>query len=229
MAITLAPQARDKLITDHLDYARSIVRKILRDIGGNLDFDEVFAFATEGLVEAAGRFDPGRGVAFTTFSYYRVRGAVFDGLRKQGWLPRSAYARYLAAQNELLENRCQRQTDHPADDSPGEAAAELATTLDQLATVFVTSLDADKQAEVADEDALPADEVAAAKEERSVVRQAVAALPERERQLVELYYFKGLTLEQAGEELGASKSWCSRLHSRAIALLTSSLGSAFAP
>lgn len=227
MSITLDRKARDALIEEHLDYVRAIVRRVQRDIGGSLDFDELFTFGTEGLVEAAARYDPTRGVAFTTFGYYRIRGAIFDGLREQGWLPRSAYARYQAAQNDYLENAAERQVPSARSQDPTEAVVDVAATLDQLATIFVTSLDAMEQSDIPDSSAQPAEEFVAERQTRQRVRDAVGALPERERKLVELYYFKGLTLQEAGERLGASKSWCSRIHARAIALLTASLGPAF--
>ena len=71
-----------------------------------------------GLLEAAERFDETRGVAFTTFSYYRIRGAIFDGLRQLGWMNRSQWARYSAHANELLQNQAERSAE------PGDEGGE---------------------------------------------------------------------------------------------------------
>jgi len=223
LPITLDRKTRDALIEDHLDHVRVLVRRVQRDIGGTLDSDELYAFGTEGLVEAAGRYDPSRGVTFKTFSYYRIRGAIFDGLRQQGWLSRNAYARYQSAQNDLLENNAERQAPSAGKLDPAQAVTEVADTLDQLATVFVTSLDAMEQTDIPDTDAQPSDDAVGEKQMQRQVRQAVNRLPERERRLIELYYFRGLTLQEAGSQLGSSKSWSSRIHARAIRLLTSAL------
>ncbi len=89
MSVVLDQQDRDQLIEKHLNYAKSLTAKLHRQLSSDLEFDELYAHGTKGLVEAAQRYDPTRGVAFTTFSYYRIRGAIFDGLRQSGWLNRS--------------------------------------------------------------------------------------------------------------------------------------------
>lgn len=208
-----------------MDYARSLAIKIQREISADLDTDELAAYAARGLVEAAERFDPSRGVAFTTFSYYRIRGAIFDGLREIGWLKRSEYARFQAAANDLLENVSERSGPPPEGQDAASTLREVGQTLDQLATVFVTSLAEGQQ--IRDERTPRSDEAVEHREACRVVRGAVRQLPDRERRLIELYYFEDRTLQAAGAELGLSKSWTCRLHARAIKLLTEALGTTF--
>jgi len=214
---------RDRLIEQHVGYARSIAAKAKQNVGGAIDFDELVAFGTQGLVEAADRFDPARGIAFTTFSYYRIKGAIYDGLRKLGWLGRGDYARFQARSNDLLANFAERGT--PAR-SIDDAANDLAITLDQVATVFVTSLEA--QIHDPPSDAPDGPTMVARRERASAVRSAMASLPQKERALVQLCYFEDLSLTEAGARLGLSKSWASRLHARAIRSLGEVLGPAFA-
>ena len=78
-----------------------------------IEFDDLVGFGMQGLLEAAQRFDDRHGVAFTTFAYYRVRGAMFDGLRSMGWLPRSEYARvrFEERANSYLQSQAERGTD----------------------------------------------------------------------------------------------------------------------
>ena len=100
---------------------------------------------------------------------------------------------------------------------------DLAGALDDLATVFLTSMCGDGEEPV--DDATPdGEEVLEGKETQVEVRRAVQRLPDKERQLMEGYYFKNLSLEQAGKTLGLSKSWSSRLHTRAVRLLSRELG-----
>ena len=221
--------ARDQLITEHMAYARKLTAKIRRDVGAEgLELEELLAYGIQGLVEAAERFDPGRGVAFTTFSYYRIRGSVFDGLRQLGWLGRADYARYYAASNEFLGNAAAREG---TEESPSveNAAKELASTLDNLATIFVTSLEAEPRRDVPDLNLRAVDEAVADKQRSAQLRTAIGALADRERMIIELYYFQDLTLEQIGEKLGSSKSWTSRLHTKAVRQLTELMGAAFQP
>jgi RNA polymerase sigma factor for flagellar operon FliA len=218
---------RDQLIEAHLEYVRKIAAKVKRDIGGSFDYDELVAYGTRGLVEAAGRFDPARGVAFTTFSYYRIRGAIFDGLRETGWLPRSVYARFSRASNDLLENHTARENAaEKGERSTEQVVEDLNQSLDQLATIFVTSLDAERQGEVADTATPDSEETVSQKQLGEHVRKALSSLPDREREILDLYYYEGLNLVEIGKRLGSSKSWTSRLHARAIKLLASAMAPA---
>ena len=170
------------------------------------------------------------GVAFTTFAYYRIRGAMYDGLRTMGWYSRADYARYRAEEraNELLRTHAEQEgaaraeapggAPPPASDARAEALAAAAELLAGIATVHITSLAA--AATVADESASPAADASVDTQRLSGrVREAIATLPPKERKLMELYYFADKTLEEAGAELGLSKSWACRLHARAVALL----------
>jgi RNA polymerase sigma factor for flagellar operon FliA len=81
--------------------------------------------------------------------------------------------------------------------------------------VFATSLDAADQMDLQDE-SLPADQRLESEQLKKRVRAAIERLPEKERKLLQGYYFQAKTLEEAGSEIGQSKSWASRLHARAI-------------
>ena len=212
-----ASEQRDRLINQHIAYVRKLASKFRRDISADLDLEELVAYGMRGLVEAAERYDPTRGAAFTTFSYYRIRGAIFDGLRELGWLNRSEYARYQSASNSLLENAADRYGPQAQDGV--DAVRQVDECLNQLATIFVTTLDevTEKQAHNADERS-PEDAVHE-NQARDRVRTAVEQLEDKQKQLLQMHYFEGKSLKDAGELLGMSKSWASRLHSRAVGRL----------
>jgi len=213
--------ARNKLIEENLGYVKALALQIRAELGEIQDLDEMVAQGGQGLVEAAERWDPARGVAFSTFAYYRIRGSIFDGIRKTGWKSR-AELRFAAAANDYLENLADREV-------PGarfeieDQVADLGRALDGVATVFLTSLSSDRRDLVADPGP-SATEQLEEQETLHALRAALPHLPERERHLVEAYYFEGETLEQVGKRLGLSKSWCSRLHARAIQLLGEAIG-----
>lgn len=226
----------NQLVENHLSLVQAIARKLKKTLHTRVDLDDLIGYGSKGLVEAAERFDPRQGVAFTTFAYYRIRGAMYDGLRAMGWYSRADYARYRAEEraNEYMLNHADRQGAAPAVDresgppanvsagGPGAALEELAGLLAGIATVHITSLEA--AAGVADE-SLPAPDTSLDTRRLSTrVRQAMSRLPEKERRLVELYYFGDKNLEEAGAELGLSKSWACRLHARAVDLLRAALG-----
>ena len=218
----------NRLVEQHLSLVQAIARKVKKTLNASIEIDDLVGYGSKGLVEAAERFDARHGVAFTTFAYYRIRGAMYDGLRAMGWYSRADYARYRAEEraNEYMRNRADRegaaeaQAGAAAGKSQGDAETKLAEVneiLSGIATVHITSLEA---ASSVPDESLPAPDVAVESRRMSRrVREAVAALPEKERRLMELYYFADKNLEEAGAELGLSKSWACRLHARAVDLL----------
>ena len=223
----MAASEVNQLVEKHLSLVQAIARKVKKTLNASIELDDLVGYGSKGLVEAAERFDARHGVAFTTFAYYRIRGAIYDGLRAMGWYSRADYARYRAEEraNEYLRNRADRegagqaQGGAAASPTANEAAtlAEVHEILSSVATVHITSLEA---ASSVPDESLPAADVAVDNHRMSHrVRQAVAALPEKERRLMELYYFADKNLEEAGAALGLSKSWACRLHARAVDLL----------
>jgi len=185
--------------------------------------DELVALANAGLTEAAHRYEPGRGVLFTTFAWYRVNGAIIDGLRKTTQLPRRAWAKLVAlrAANEYLENRAERE--RGAADR-GLAPADAANALDAvkqamsaIRTMYMTSLETLRETgfDVAGDGPAPPDRIDSGRM-ATRLREAIAALPDKERALVTKHYWEGKNLLEAGAELGISKSWASRLHAQAV-------------
>lgn len=233
----MAAADRDQLIQEHLSLVQAVARKLKKQITARIDFEDLMGYGAKGLIEAAARFDPKHGVAFSTFAYYRVRGAMLDGLRTMGWYSRADYARYRAEEraNEYLQNQSDREG--AATVSAGEAGdapasekeavlAKVADILGSIATVHITSLEA--ASTVADERLPAADEAVDNGRLGVRVRDAIRKLPERERQLMELYYFADKNLEEAGAAMGLSKSWACRLHARAVQLLRAELADAIA-
>jgi RNA polymerase sigma factor for flagellar operon FliA len=212
---------RDQLIENNLGLVRRIAVRIQETIEPPLELDELEAYGTEGLVEAAGRWDPTRGASFVTFAYYRIRGAIFDGLRRHGWVGRRAHARSAAAANAYLANLAGRPP--VPGRSTDQRIQDLARTLGNLATIMITSYCAPGEEEPLDLNSPNAFEALATKQARQDVLRALGRLPERERRLIEMHYYQDLPLAQAGEQLGMSRSWASRLHARAIDLLTAQL------
>ena len=214
---------RDRLVEENLDLVRSIAGKLRRSLGRHLDMDELVAYGCKGLVEAASRFDSKQGVVFSTFAYYRIRGAMLDGLRTMGWYSRGDYARYRAEERatEYLRTLAEREgAAAPPAGQAGDVAetlAQIAEVLSGVATVHITSLEA--AAGVTDERLPPPDQQLQSLHLQARARRAMEKLPAKERRLLHLHYFEDRNLEVASAELGLSKSWGSRLHARAVDML----------
>lgn len=212
-----AMKRRDELIAGHMPYAASIASRVYQSISTVVEYDEVLCSARLGLLEAAKRFDESAGVDFKTFAYYRIKGAIYDGLRKAGWIPRTLYAKikFEEAANDYLQFMSQH-----ADSKQQEVAeSNVTTTVNSLASIYIISLDSSEDLDVEDTKTPGLEKVSEFRQIRRNMREAINTLPPTEKKLIKMYYFQNKTLEEVGEELNLSKSWTSRLHARALSML----------
>lgn len=210
---------RDAIVAQYMPYATSIANRVYQTMSSAVDYDDVLCNARLGLLEAAKRFDDNQQVEFRTFAYYRIKGAIFDGLRRTGWLPRSLYSKikFEEASNEYLQHMSQRSNVFQNDE---EREHEIVDTVNSLASIYVISLDeGDEEIDIEDVDAPDVAGRAEFHQIRTYMREAINTLPPKEKQLVMMYYFQNKTLEEIGEKLDLSKSWTCRLHARALEML----------
>ncbi|MCP4500902.1 MAG: sigma-70 family RNA polymerase sigma factor [Deltaproteobacteria bacterium] len=208
------------LVEQYTPFVRSIAAKIKKTLAKTIEFDDLMAYGMAGLLEAAERYDPKFGANFMTFSYYRVRGAIYDGLRGMGWVNRTEYQkiRFEERATAYLENQASRQLGNTGGlgKSSEDNIEELANQVSQLVTIYVTSLEGLGDLQVEDKGRQALDERFADVQMKDHVRQAISRLPDADKQLLTLYYFKEMSLREVGKELGLSKSWTSRRHAQAI-------------
>jgi RNA polymerase sigma factor for flagellar operon FliA len=214
----------DAFVRAHEPLVRKLAHRIRVQLELSTELEELMAYGFRGLLEARQRFDADRGVRFETFAYYRIRGAILDGVRKMAYLPRRVHARRkaAAAQDRVCETAGETRV---AGDGPPRTVEGTLGALDAALarTCAAMVLAAVGQSEEAKPRTQPEAHIVNALDGLKV-RAALGVLPERERALVEGFYFEDRTLEEVGEELGISKSWASRLHTRALARLREVLG-----
>jgi RNA polymerase sigma factor for flagellar operon FliA len=206
----------------HQELVERVVRRLIRELDLSCEAGDLLAWGHQGLLEAKQRFDASRGVRFSTFAYYRVRGAVLDGVRTQGFIKRRAYAKLKAyeAADSLAEDSAEAAA---AGGAPAlaERAREIEDMLGKISAAYVLS--ALGQSEERDQHT-PESLIADA-QDRVAVHDGLAALPDKERLLLEAVYFSGATIEEAGAKLGLSKSWASRIHAKALSRMRRKLSS----
>lgn len=202
----------DALVESHVGLVHALARKILHSLPSHVDVDDLVGFGQIGLVEASRRYDPARGVLFKTFAYYRIRGAIFDGIRKMAWFAGapSADVTFNGATNELQSEAAERDGGGGLEELIGETKEMVGA----IVGARLLSLDA-SPFEVADRSQGPA-EIHEAGDLARLLREFLHRLDDTERSVLEDYYFHHLTLEEAGAKVGLSKSWTSRLHARAL-------------
>lgn len=229
----LSAADRQKLVDANVPFVRSIAGKIKDQLPREIEFDDLYNYGMQGLLEAAERYDRRHGVTFQTFAYYRVRGAMFDGLRNMGWLPRHEYARLRFEERAAayLSNLSEREAGAAATAAGGgdlvnieDEVRQVAEALGGVAAIFVTTMEGQKEKGDVATGMTPTPQLEMERQERDVaVEAALKELPEKERRLLQLYYFEDRPLEEVGKIMGLSKSWSSRLHARAIEMLKDAL------
>ena len=213
---------------------KPIAFRLRRSLGRAAEIDDLISYGQSGLLEAARRYDPDRGVPFRAFANYRIRGAMLDGVRKLSHLPRRVHERLKAFENAALySDGALEDLNAPA--PPGQTAADRERRLVEHLAGMATAMAMGLISEPALDDQGGATAIAAwqlSPEEQSsrhqlleMVQRGIDTLPEQEAVLIRRHYLEGERFDQVAAELGLSKSWASRLHSRAIGRLTKRLNS----
>ena len=197
------------LIESHIPYSHAIAAEMLKRFPRHVERREVEAAAEFGLVQAANAYDPSRGIAFTTFAYYRIRGAVFDLLRQV-----ARTDKFEMAGNEFMTD----YSSAPPDADTRASYEEIRRVTASIVTSYFLSLEALPQEPTAHDDESPVDRMVR-EEQQQRIRSALETLPEKNRRVLECYYFEDLTLDEIGKRLGLSKSWVSRMHAKGLELL----------
>lgn len=208
----------DEFVKEFEGFVRGIATRVKNELDLTCDADDLVAWGFQGLLEARSRFDASRGVQFNTFAYYRVRGAVIDGVRKMAYLSRRAHQlrKFAEAADDVLEQESAARAATPEVRADVQATVQaIDDVLGKLTASFViASLGQDQESAPA-----PADEQMIRVEDGERVRRALATLPEREHKVVRGLYFEGRVLDDIAGDLGVSKSWASRIHTKALGML----------
>lgn len=196
---------------------RSIAWKIHQKLPKSVDLDDLIGYGQVGLAEAARDFDSQRSVKFTTYAYYRVRGAILDGLSTMAWFTKADYARgnYERSANDLMETSRQSED--------GNDTEWFRQTAHSLSMSYIMTHWGDTGVAEPTDSATPSD-AAESDDLQHKVRGMIDELPTQEQTLMRGVYFDGLTIKAAGERIGISKAWASRLHARTLGSLALRLG-----
>ena len=208
-----------------------VARQILRTLGGVAELQDQVSFGREGLWDAARRFDESRGVPFRGYANFRVRGAIIDGVRASSRLSRRTHERLNGLQAAARVSEGAHE-DLSAPRAPGAGSAEAEQALGDHLAAMATAMAAGLLAPTAhgesgertlvDMGDNPEQAVGSA-QLLELIRSAIAELPHEEAELVRRHYLEGARFDHVADELGLSKSWASRLHTRALTRLAKRL------
>jgi RNA polymerase sigma factor for flagellar operon FliA len=220
---------RNRLVMDHVQLVRAVACRLSHRLPSSIELSELIATGTLALVDAAGRYKPSVGVPFEAFARQRVHGAMIDSLRGMDWAPRSLRKKQRAIDGAIGNLRHSLGREPEADEiaaSLGLSGAEYDKALDdvraaELATIRLAGggNEGDSLLELAVEPGADQCALLERAELGQALASALAKLPERERQVLSLYYEEEMTLAEVGAAMGVSESRISQLRSQAIARL----------
>lgn len=218
----LTAEEREKLILDHYPMVRRVAYRLVSRYPSCVEADDLVTIGMLGLIDAVDRFEHDRSISFSAYARIRVQGAIVDELRKVDWVPRSVRNRAdrISKSRELLQERLGRPpTSAELAEHLGVEVTRLQEMIRDSTVRTLVSMDEGGDDEDPVRDHLAADEEdplehAMKSHLREVVCEAINELPERERNLVEMYYYRDLTFKEIGQILGVTESRVSQLHSR---------------
>jgi RNA polymerase sigma factor for flagellar operon FliA len=234
-AATLDQSSRDELVLSMLPEVKYIARRIHERLPQSVLLEDLIQAGVMGLLDAAGKYDSSKNVPFKVYAKFRIRGTIIDSLRDLDWSPRSL--RRQARHMEVVISQLQAQLGRDPNDT--EIAGGLHMTLDDYhkAVSEIRGLDlgsfySEGEGNV-DEDELdtyipyaPEDDPffqCSRSEMKQLLADAISHLPERERQILALYYYEELTMREIGAVMGVVESRVSQIHSGALLKLRSRL------
>ena len=228
-------EIREQLILAYAQLVKVVAGRLNMYLGHNVEYDDLVSYGIFGLIDAIDKFDMDKNVKFETYASLRIRGAILDQIRKMDWIPRTVRQR----QRRIGEAIKQIETRTGKAATDEEIAAELGISGDELTNwqsqLMVTNVVSLTEFEEAGQE--PAvenvnknrfsqpEEVVAEQELRQKLIESLGLLTEKERRVVELYYYEELTLKEISLVLEVSESRVSQLHTKAILKMRKKMGS----
>ena len=236
---TQSPYIREALIIKYSPLVKYVASKISVNMGSHkhIEFQDLVGFGSFGLMDAIDKYNPNRDIKFKTYAVTRIRGAIYDELRKLDYLPRSIRkdVKEIEKAREILEARLSRNI-KPQEiaDMLGIPISKYNETMKRYIEASPTSLSdvwyvGDDSDEISVIDTLKSNDktnpeyLAEREDVKNKIVAALKKLPEKEKQVLILYYYDDLTLKEIGKVLEVSESRISQLHTKAIQQLRYSL------
>jgi len=228
----------DQLLLEQLPQVKYIARRIHERLPQHVPFDDLLHAGIVGLIDAMHKFDPTKNVRFASYAKFRIRGAILDSLRDMDWSPRDLRrkARRLEEAMQKLQTNLGRSVTAP------ELAQAMDMTLNEfqhllnelrgleVGSLQIESLEDGRETNLGENLPGPPDQdpltLYLQSERKQMLARAITFLPEREQQVLALYYQEELTMKEVGAVLGVGESRVSQIHSMAVVHLRAILSQA---
>lgn len=235
-AKTKTPELRENIILEYAPLVKVVAGRLSMYLGYNVEYEDLVSYGVFGLIDAIDKFDLLKDVKFETYASLRIRGAILDQIRKMDWIPRTIRQKQkkIDAVIKDVETRYGRNaTDEEIASGLGITPEEYLEWQSQMKITNIVSLNEflEQGSEVPNEAMKTKsaqfdspEEVVAKTELKQMLVQSLEILTEKERRVIELYYYEDLTLKEISSILEVSESRISQLHTRALQKMKTKLG-----
>ena len=228
---------RNRLVVHYSPLVKYVAGRLSAGLPQSIEQADLVSYGMFGLMDAIEKFDLARGNKFETYAMSRIRGSIIDELRSVDWIPRSLRAKarmvekaFTKLEHELLRNPTDAEVAHEL----GQSEEELHDVYGQISFFGLVALEetlsvgAERGESVTLGDTIPDPGlgpvgVFEVQETKQILAAAINRLPEREKVVLTLYYYEGLTLGQIGDVLGITESRVCQIHTKAVIQLRSKL------
>ncbi|HSF16868.1 MAG TPA: FliA/WhiG family RNA polymerase sigma factor [Vicinamibacteria bacterium] len=221
---------REALVRDSISLVERLAVAMAGHIAGQVELADLIQSGFVGLLDAASKFDRDKGARFSTYAEFRIKGAMLDSLRSLDWAPRSV--RRVGRRVDTVERHLEASLGRPPREDEvaaglGVGLAELRRTRERIRraeSAYQHNVPVEEFiSTVSDPNAVDPHEMLEQLEAETLLARSIQDLPERERRVLSLYYYDGLTMRQVGAVLGVNESRISQIHSRVLSKLRRSL------
>ena len=229
---TPGSEAESELVGQYLPLVKTVVGRIAMNLPAHVVAEDLYSVGLIGLLNAVRQFKPDGGSSFESYARVRIKGAIYDELRRLDWVPRSVHdkARKVAVVMERLQQTLGRAA---SEDEVAEAlnitTGEYAELMEEIRPATFICLDAVQGGDEGNEasnydlvaDSAQSDPVeqASRRELSRIIAERLEQLPEMQRKVLALYYFEDMRLREIAEVFGVTESRICQIHSQAIAAI----------
>ena len=227
-------ETREQLIIEYAQLVKLVAGRLSMYLGHNVEYDDLVSYGIFGLIDAIDKFDLEKNVKFETYASLRIRGAILDQIRKMDRIPRSVRQRQRKideAMKQIEMRTGKTATDEELAKELGLTEEELCSWQTQLKVTSVVSLNEFEEngPEPMIDSAHPdrfsqPEEVVEEAELKQKLAESLKLLTEKERRVIELYYYEDMTLKEISKILEVSESRISQLHTKALNKMRKKMG-----